>query len=120
MLKVNHTDEHSSLRSTAICIGGGYGYNYVPHKNWLIHISALPTFAVYEDGKIQLGGQEERLKRDYPGIIIAGRGAITYTQRNMFYGVNMTYNYSTLGSEKAFQIQQTKYRCRLYVGIKLF
>ena len=32
-----------------IGIGGGYGYNYVPGKGWLLHISALPTFIVYSN-----------------------------------------------------------------------
>jgi hypothetical protein len=49
--------EHGvELKMTNIGIGAGYGYNYVPSPNWLIHISALPTFIAYSNTSMSIGG----------------------------------------------------------------
>ena len=34
------------LKITNLALGAGYGYNYVPSRGWLLHISALPTWPV--------------------------------------------------------------------------
>ena len=40
-------EQGMELKMTNIGLGAGYGYNYVPHQGWLVHISVLPTFIVY-------------------------------------------------------------------------
>lgn len=48
------TEQGSSLANAPsqlilhnVGIGGGYAYNWVPARRWLLHLSALPTFVVY-------------------------------------------------------------------------
>lgn len=108
---------NATLRGIAVGIGGGYGYNWVPQKNWLVHISAIPTFAVYETSELQINDNHDRLDRKYPGVIIAARGAVIYRHNRMFYGMNMNYNYSIHGSATNFHLQHQKYRVRAFAGI---
>lgn len=110
---------NSSLSGMNVGIGGGYGYNWVPHKDWLVHISALPTFIVYERGKLDLGFEEKHLLYRFPEVIIVGRGAITYSHKNFIYGANMVYNYSSNGNQNDFNIQNQRFRLRLFIGYRI-
>jgi len=41
------TDKRISMKH--ISIGGGYAYNYVPDKHWLLHASLVPHVIVWHD-----------------------------------------------------------------------
>ena len=42
------------IRIGHVGIGGGYGYNLVLGQKWLLHLSLLPTFVVYNYNKLTL------------------------------------------------------------------
>jgi hypothetical protein len=54
------------IRIGHIGIGGGYGYNLVLGQKWLLHLSILPTFVVYNYNKLTVNGERREAKqRDY-------------------------------------------------------
>ena len=119
----------SILKVTNIGIGAGYGYNWVPKRNWLLHLSALPTFTVFSHSSLTVKkGEEdsdnkvsERIPIDYrfPEVIIAARGAIVRQIGNMFAGVTMVYNFTNIGDRDELAIHNSKWRARLFLGYRL-
>jgi len=47
-------EQNFRFTMTNVALGAGYGYNYVPSRNWLLHISGLPTLIVYSNSSLSL------------------------------------------------------------------
>ncbi|MBR5655967.1 MAG: DUF4421 family protein [Prevotella sp.] len=109
----------TELKMTNIGIGAGYGYNYVPAKGWLLHLSSLPTFMVSSHTSMTFGGYRIPLDYHFPEVIITGRGAVVKQTNNLFYGLSMVYNFSNIGNEKELALHNQKWRIRLFVGLRL-
>jgi hypothetical protein len=111
-------DFQSKLRVTNIGIGAGYGYNWVPGRHWLLHISALPTFTVYSNTSLKVDDERIPLHYHFPEVIITARGAIVRQFGNMFAGINMVFNYTNIGNIDQLAIMNTKWRNQLFVGYR--
>ena len=104
---------------TNIALGAGYGYNFVPGKNWLLHISALPTLIAYNHSSYTMSDNKIRLHRDFPEYIITTRGAVVkQIEPNMFAGLSVVFNYSRIG-EDDLVFRNQKWLARLYFGYRL-
>jgi len=114
----SQSEYEMSVKMSHIGIGGGYGYNYVPARNWLIHLSALPTFIVYSNTYIKFEDSQIPLKYHFPEVIIAGRSSIVRQINNMFTGVEMVYNFTSIGYRESLTIQNAKWRARLFYGVR--
>lgn len=109
-----------SFKMTNIGIGAGYGYNFVPARGWLLHLSALPTFIVYTNTSLTMGSTEVPLHYHFPEVIITGRGAIVkQIGRSMFAGLSMVYYFTNIGSEKSLTVRNEKWLSHLYLGFRL-
>ena len=111
--------QEMKFKMTNIGLGAGYGYNYVPHQGWLLHISALPTFIVYSNTSMTFNDTKVSLKYHFPEVIITGRGAAVYQWRNKFLGLSMVYNFTNIGHEESFTVHNTKWRIRTFFGLRL-
>ena len=109
----------TELKMTNIGIGAGYGYNYVPARGWLLHLSALPTFMVSSHTSMTFGGIRVPLDYHFPEVIITGRGAVVKQTNNLFYGLSMVYNFTNIGDEEDFSLHNQKWRARAFFGIRL-
>ena len=109
----------SVLKVTNIGIGGGYGYNWVPGRNWLFHLSALPTFTVYSNTSLKVNDNRIPIDYHFPEVIITGRGALVRQFGNMFVGTTMVYNFTNIGSKKKLAVHNSKWITRLFVGLRL-
>ena len=99
-------------------IGGGYGYNWVPSKRWLIHLSMLPTFVVYNHNYMTVNGE----RRDAPhwrfSMIFNERVALVYNfSPRYFAGATLTMSNSFFDNDVA--VNQNKWRVRAFVGLRL-
>lgn len=112
-------EDGQKLKMTNIGIGAGYGYNFVPHQGWLLHISALPTFIVYNNASMTFGGSHMDLKYHFPEVIITGRGAVVRQWGNKFLALTMVYNFTNIGNKNDFSIYNTKWRIRTIFGVRL-
>ena len=106
------------MKMTNIGIGAGYGYNYVPGKNWLLHISALPTFIVYSNASMTFGDDKVPLNYHFPEVIITGRGAVVHQWNNKFLGLSMVFNFTNIGDKDNLSIQNIKWRIRTFFGVR--
>ena len=106
------------LKMTNIGIGAGYGYNYVPSENWLLHISALPTFIVYSKTSMTIGDTRVPLHYHFPEVIITGRGAVVHQWSNKFMGLSMVFNFTNIGYKESLTVHNIKWRARTFFGLR--
>ena len=112
--------EHATkLKMTNIGLGAGYGYNYVPGRGWLLHISALPTFIVYSNTSMTFSNDRVPLHYHFPEVIITSRGAVVRQWSNKFIGLSMVLNFTNIGNEESLAIHNTKWRVRTFFGLRL-
>ena len=104
---------------TNIALGAGYGYNFVPGRNWLLHISALPTFIAFSNNSYTLGDDKTSLHYEFPEFIITTRGSVVkQIEPNMFAGLSVVYNYTKIGDDD-LSFRNQKWLARLYFGFRL-
>ena len=101
-------------------IGGGYGYNLVLGKGWLLHISFLPTLVVYNRNNIEMNGERIKVGHMRFDMLFNERAAIVYNfSPRYFIGVNGVANNSLFGG-KHVTIHQSKWVAHAFVGIRLW
>lgn len=100
-------------------IGGGYGYNLVLGKKWLIHLSTLPTFVVYNRNNFTVNGERKRAKHMRFNMLFNERVAAVYNfSPRYFAAVTLTVNNSLFDNDKV-TINQNKWRARASFGMRL-
>ena len=112
-------DQDTKLRMTNIGLGAGYGYNFVPHRGWLLHISALPTFILYSHTSMTFGEDRIPLHYHFPEVIITSRGAVVRQWTKTYAGISMRFNFTNIGSEKSLAVHNQKWLARAFYGIRL-
>ena len=79
-------------------IGGGYGYNWVPNKRWLLHLSALPTLVIGNYNNIKVDGVRRDMDTKFPDLILTERAAIVYNiNKKYFLASTIVMSSSILG-----------------------
>ena len=102
-----------------IGIGGGYGYNWIPGKKWLLHLSILPTVVVYNRNNMTVNGEERKAKHMRFNMIFNERAAIIYNfSPRYFAGTTLVMN-NSIFDDKAVVVNQNKWRARAIIGIRL-
>jgi len=102
-----------------IGIGGGYGYNWVLGKKWLLHFSMLPTFVVYNRNNMTVNGVRKKAKHMRFNMIFNERVAVV---RNLspryFIGATLVMN-NSIFDDDAVVVNQNKWRARAFFGMRL-
>lgn len=115
------TTQHSIvLRGTNIGAGVGYGYNWVPHRRWLIHISLLPTLMILNTNKQTINGEDNRIPYRFPQAIITGRSALVYSFHNMFVGGSFVATNSDFGKRSDLKITTLRWQAQVFWGARLW
>ena len=112
-------EQGMELKMTNIGLGAGYGYNYVPHQGWLLHISVIPTFIVYSKTSMAIGDNRVPLDYHFPEVIITSRGAVVRQWGNKFLGLSMVFNFTNTGNEESLAVHNLKWRVRTFFGLRL-
>jgi hypothetical protein len=99
-------------------IGGGYGYNWVLGKKWLLHFSMLPTFVIYNHNYMTVNGVRRDAKHFSFGMIFNERAAVVYNfSPRYFAGATLTMSNSFFNNDVT--VNQNKWRARAFVGMRL-
>ncbi len=109
------------LRFTNIGIGGGYGYNFVfgKHAQWLLHLSAMPTFVVYKHNKLTVNDEEISDDRTSLNMIFNERASLVYHfSPRSFVGASFIMSNSVFDDTNVV-IRQNKWMLRTFVGLRL-
>lgn len=112
-------NEPHRMRLLQAGAGGGYGYNFVPHRRWLLHLSALSAFVVYGHNRIETDGESQKIGYRFPEVIITGRGAVVYRFANCFAGMSMVTGILNMGDPDKAQFVDSKWQAHLFWGICL-
>ena len=100
-------------------IGGGYGYNWVIGKKWLLHFSMLPTFVVYNRNNFTVNGERKKAQHMRFNMIFNERAAIVYNfSPRYFAGTTLVMNNSVFDDDVVV-VNQNKWRARAFVGMRL-
>lgn len=123
VLRARHEDvignPESRLGILCVGLGVGYGYNLVLRHGWLIHLSALPEIVVYSRSRLTTGDSRTKMPYRFPNIIAVGRMAVVRHFGRYFAGITAVVNTSQLGDRDELQLNITKWRARMFVGIKI-
>ena len=112
-------DYEIRLRIANLGLGGGYGYNCVPGRGWLIHLSVLPTLIVYNHTALTNDSARVRMEYHVPDVIVTSRAAIVYeVRRNQFLALSGVYYFTDIGGKEHLDIQSNKWRMRLAYGFR--
>lgn len=102
-----------------IGIGGGYGYNWVLGKRWLLHFSMLPTFVVYNRNNMTVNGDRKKAQHMRFNMIFNERAAIVYNfSPRYFAGATLVMN-NSIFDDKSVVVNQNKWRARAFLGMRL-
>lgn len=125
---IETTDDLKARSSTApdvqirvghIGIGGGYGYNLVLGQKWLLHLSILPTFVVYNYNKLVVNDERREAKPIRFNMIFNERAAVIYNfSPRYFAGATLVMN-NSLFDDEAVVVNQNKWRARAFFGFRL-
>lgn len=100
-------------------IGGGYGYNLVLGKKWLFHLSALPTFVVYNRNNMTVNGTKKKAGHIRFNMIFNERAAVVYNFSPRYFASATLVMNNSLFDDEAVVINQNKWRARASVGVRL-
>ena len=100
-------------------IGGGYGYNWVLGKKWLLHFSMLPTFVIYNRNNMTVRGERKEAQHIRFNMIFNERAAVVYNfSPRYFTGATLVMNNSVFDDDVVV-VNQNKWRARVFVGMRL-
>lgn len=108
-----------TIRGGQLGIGGGYGYNLVLGSKWLFHLSALPTFVIYNRNKMTVNGETERAAKVRLNMMFNERAAIIYNfSPRWFAGATLVMN-NSIFDDKYVTVNQNRWIARAFVGLRL-
>ena len=100
-------------------IGGGYGYNWVLGKKWLLHFSMLPTFVVYNRNNMTVNGDRKKAKQMRFNMIFNERLAVVHNfSPRYFAGATLVMN-NSIFDDDVVVVNQNKWRARAFFGLRL-
>ncbi|MBP5570623.1 MAG: DUF4421 family protein [Prevotella sp.] len=102
-----------------IGIGGGYGYNWVLGRKWLLHFSMLPTFVVYNRNNMTVNDERKKAEHIRFNMIFNERVAIVHNFSSRYFaGATLVMNNSVF-DDAAVVVNQNKWRARAFFGLRL-
>jgi hypothetical protein len=100
-------------------IGGGYGYNWVLGKRWLLHFSMLPTVVVYNRNKFTVNDDLKKAKHMRFNMIFNERVAIVRNFSSRYFaGATLVMN-NSIFDDNVVVVNQNKWRARAFFGLRL-
>ena len=100
-------------------IGGGYAYNWVIGKKWMLHFSTLPAFVIYNRNNMTVNDEQKKAKHMRFNMLFNERAAIVYNfSPSYFAGITLTMNNSVFADD-IVTINQNKWRARAFLGLRL-
>ena len=100
-------------------IGGGYGYNWVPSRKWLLHLSILPTVVVYNRNNMTVNGERKEAQHMRLNMLFNERAAVVYNfSPRYFVSLTAVVNNSVFKDDNV-TVNQNKWRARASFGMRL-
>lgn len=107
------------LMDLVITGGIGYGYNLVPGEGWLLHLSTLPQFVVYNYGRMKNNGDRNNITTNFPNLMVVGRISVTKYFGRYFAGLTSTVSTYDIGDGDDLETTSVKWQARIFFGVQL-
>lgn len=109
------------IRAAHLGIGGGYGYNWVlgEKSQWLLHLSMVPTFVVYNYNRLEVNGERKDAKPMRLNMIFNERAAVVYHFSSRYFAGASLMMSNSIFEDDAVVVNQNKWLTRAFVGIRL-
>ena len=114
-----HGTGATRLSTLNVAVGGGYAYNFVIKKKWLLHISAVPHIVAFSRNRLTVGDRRQRAPYRFPSLVNIGRIALGRNFSNSFMGFTAVVNIWQHGDHDAMELESLKWRARLFYGFRL-
>ena len=107
------------IKAQHVGVGGGYAYNFVASKHWLLHISFVPSIIVWQNNSVELNGSSVKSNTKFPTIELNGRtGVVYYFNPRHFIGAYAIGN--ALIKRKSYaEIMEDKWIARIFYGMRI-
>ena len=108
-----------SVYNGSLGIGAGYGYNWVPFENFLVHLSLLAAPGLLQDTETKVGGVDRNYKAS-PTASLTGNFSCTWHFAKRFYaGAFASFeDIFTLGNDKDYVVRRGKSDAHLTLGVR--
>ena len=106
-----------NLKSKCFGVGMGYGYNFVTKKSLLIHVSAIPTFIMWEKNQILISHGHQNMKYKMTDIGLYCRSAVSYNFNTFYIGADFVFYTTILGDYGKISASFTRNISRLFIGM---
>jgi hypothetical protein len=100
-------------------IGGGYGYNWVPSKKWLLHLSILPTVVVYNRNNMTVNGERKEAQHMRLNMLFNERAAVVYNFSPRYFASLTAVVNNSIFKDDNVTVNQNKWRARASFGMRL-
>lgn len=100
-------------------IGGGYGYNWVPSKKWLLHLSILPTVVVYNRNNMTVNGECKEAQHMRLNMLFNERAAVVYNFSPRYFASLTAVVNNSVFKDDNVTVNQNKWRARASFGMRL-
>ena len=103
-----------------IALGGGYGYNFVfgQHSQWLLHLSAFPSFVVYKNNHLTVNDNEMKDPSLCLNMLLNERASIVYHFSPRYnIGASLIMSNSIYNNDD-IKINQNKWLARAFFGMR--
>ena len=104
-----------------VALGGGYGYNLVlgRRSQWLLHLSALPSFVVYKHNRLTVNDDEMKDHGLCFNMLLNERASVVYHFSPRYnVGASLIMSNSVYNNDD-IKINQNKWLTRVFLGVRL-
>ena len=107
------------LKANHIGIGGGYAYNLVAGKRWLLHLSVVPNLMVWTNNSIERNGEKLYTKTKFPTVLMNGRaGAVYFFSQRHFVGL-FGVTSSLFKRKSETELMESEWMLRMFYGMRI-
>lgn len=116
VMAADNSDADISIINVAV--GGGYAYNLVTRRRWLVHGSVVPAIVVYSRTRLTVGGLHRRSPMRFPMFNNVGRLAVVRSFGKRFAGLSAVVSLWHQGDSDRLQMESLKWRARVFYGFR--
>jgi len=107
------------LKANHFGIGGGYAYNLVAGKRWLLHLSVVPNLMVWTHNSIKRNGEKILTKTKFPTVLMNSRaGAVYYFNQRHFVGL-FGVGSSLFKRKSKTELMESEWMVRMFYGMRI-
>ena len=103
-----------------VALGGGYGYNLVlgQRSQWLLHLSALPSFVIYKHNRLTVNDEEMKDHSLCFNMLFNERASVVYHFSPRYnIGASLIMSNSIYNNDN-IKINQNKWLARAFFGVR--